>query len=174
MTCCICARTNTVSALPAVTLLSTGRWARGQLSYTKSQRLEYLPEHRFCKSKFDDIQPRGIRTGSISSATFSIPTANWLPRDNIQGTYLQDDWKVRPNLTLNLGVRWNIESPFHTKYGQFSQFSATAQDNVATGDFGKSPIRAATSLTANGRLPSRASVSHTIRLTSSWFGPVSA
>ena len=44
--------------------------------------------------------------GSVSSATFSIPTARWLPRDNIQGGYFQDDWKVNEPLTLNLGVRY--------------------------------------------------------------------
>ncbi len=32
--------------------------------------------------------------GSVSSATFSIPTASWLPRDNINSVYFQDDWKV--------------------------------------------------------------------------------
>ncbi|HZL55435.1 MAG TPA: carboxypeptidase-like regulatory domain-containing protein [Bryobacteraceae bacterium] len=74
--------------------------------------------------------------GSVSSASFSIPTASWLPRDNINSFFFQDDWKFSRTLTLNLGVRWVMESPFHTKYGQFSQFNPTGADNVAAGDTG--------------------------------------
>jgi hypothetical protein len=74
--------------------------------------------------------------GSVSSASFSIPTASWLPRDNVNSLFFQDDWKLSPTLTLNLGVRWVMESPWHTKYGQFSQFTPTGTDNVVAGGTG--------------------------------------
>ena len=73
--------------------------------------------------------------GSVTSYSVSIPTAAWLPRDNISGVYFQDDWKFSPKLTLNLGLRWSMESPWHTKYGQFSQFSPAVIDPV-TGEAG--------------------------------------
>ena len=41
----------------------------------------------------------------------------------------------RKRLTLNLGVRWSTESPFHTAHGQQSNFSPTTVDPV-TGKMG--------------------------------------
>ena len=32
-------------------------------------------------------------------------------RSNYYGVYFQDDWRLSPRLTLNLGVRWDYESP---------------------------------------------------------------
>ena len=38
---------------------------------------------------------------------------------NAVAGYIQDDWKVTDRLTLNLGVRYDRESPFHVTNGEF-------------------------------------------------------
>src|SRR2546423_11819402 len=32
--------------------------------------------------------------------------------------FIQDDWRVRRNLTLNLGLRYDYDGPFHEKFGR--------------------------------------------------------
>ena len=66
--------------------------------------------------------------GGVVRADFTKAFATWLPRWWSNALYFQDDWKATKKLTLNLGVRWQVESGFNTKYGQQSQFDPTATD----------------------------------------------
>ena len=61
-----------------------------------------------------------IKTGSYSLAQPLIGRRNY----NL-GLYLEDDWKISPKLTLNLGLRWEYESPITTANNEYSRVDPT-------------------------------------------------
>jgi hypothetical protein len=87
---------------------------------------------------FQDNQGEGswtFRAGlpGLLAGTFSVATRSnnlfppyyqtWEP-----SVYFQDDWHVRSNLTLNLGVRYDVFTPYTEKYNHISNFDVA---NVA-------------------------------------------
>src|SRR5579863_77823 len=52
-------------------------------------------------------------SNSVSSASYALPLpVNGLRKTQVY-TYAEDEWKVRPNLTLNLGLRYSFFNLFH-------------------------------------------------------------
>ena len=50
--------------------------------------------------------------------------------------FVQDDFKARKDLTLNLGLRWDIETPRHEAIGAQSVLSLTAANPLTPGQSG--------------------------------------
>jgi hypothetical protein len=61
------------------------------------------------------------------------PVYNNLYRDREWSVYAQDNWRVTSKLTLNLGVRYDIFTPWNDAHGYVSNF------NIATVGDGKTP-----------------------------------
>lgn len=68
--------------------------------------------------------------GAVSSATFTTLLSNYLPHWNLHQFFAQDDWRIRKDLTLSLGVRYSYETSADTQYGRKSQFDPAAIDPV--------------------------------------------
>jgi hypothetical protein len=92
-----------------------------------------------------DTDPNGIwRFGSIKDFLINNPTkfqggiANTLSprnlRQNIFGVYLQDDWRWRPNLTLNLGLRYEMSSVPTETHGKLANLPTLSSATPHLGD----------------------------------------
>ncbi len=57
------------------------------------------------------------------------------PRTDYVAAFVQDDWKVTPNLTLNLGLRWAMDTPRWEEDNQQSSFDI-GQINPVSGNLG--------------------------------------
>lgn len=69
--------------------------------------------------------------GALSSISVSRQGPSWLPQTSVHSFYVQDDWKIIPKLTLNLGLRYSTESPLTTKNDAISVWDPAKVDDIA-------------------------------------------
>ena len=65
-------------------------------------------------------------------------TGKWGHRHSRAGLFFQDDWKVQPNLTVNLGLRWEYTQPVYEVADRESNFDLTTGRQLFAGRDGNS------------------------------------
>jgi len=57
--------------------------------------------------------------GNLWVSTNAVAIANAKFQRNMESTFVDDTWKVTPNLTLSLGLRWELTPPFTNTLGNY-------------------------------------------------------
>lgn len=68
--------------------------------------------------------------GQVDNAVTELgPLLIW--HNNYYGSYIQDDWKVSRNLTINLGLRWDIDGPVYEQQNRGNGFDFSTINPVS-------------------------------------------
>jgi hypothetical protein len=69
--------------------------------------------------------------GALDNSNALVPahTPRWISQ--YYAAFVQDDWKVTPRFTLNLGLRWDVDVPRRESYANTSNFSPTVANPSA-------------------------------------------
>jgi hypothetical protein len=94
---------------------------------------------RYAFSRGFTGQPGSTQTGNgFASMLLGTPSDVQVretePLDRISwysGAFFQTDWNLRPGLTLNIGLRWEGDSPLHDLNNAFNGFDATRVNPVS-------------------------------------------
>ncbi len=74
--------------------------------------------------------------GAIGQASRTGEAPTRLVKTGYRALYAQDDIKVSPKLTLNLGLRWDVSLPVYDSQNRFSTFDPTVPNPSAGGRLG--------------------------------------
>ncbi len=99
----------------------------------------------------------GVRADRLRAITAPTPP----------GLYVNDNWKVRSNLTVTAGLRWDYEGPLTEKYGRLTGFNPSLYAyNAATDTITNSGLEIASNNAQYGTAGRR---QLTVEAASVWF-----
>lgn len=119
---------------------STLNWVKGRHTLAFGALWDHAQLNILNRNSDTDIV--GFRTflnfveGAINpggSSAFS-GSANRYYRSNTVGLFANDNYKLRSNLTVTLGLRWDYDGPLTEKYGRLTSFNANHYSYDATSD----------------------------------------
>lgn len=89
-------------------------------------------------TQLDPNQGSGTAGFGLASLLIGVPDSGTLSHDptpasasSYWGFYIQDDWKVSPKLTVNLGLRYDFDRPRTERFNRLSYFDFEATSPIA-------------------------------------------
>ncbi len=104
----------------AGTILFNGQYTAGPTPGTKAGAGSSVSRKRISCLAFPTKFRAGVNGGT------------WGQRAHVLASFFQDNWRLTPNLTLNLGLRWELNTPWVEVKNRQSNFNLlTGQEYVA-------------------------------------------
>ncbi len=67
----------------------------------------------------------------VGTGTYTIDSKNAATQSRYYGAYIQDDWKALNHLTINLGLRYDLDIPRTERYNRMETFDPSAASPLA-------------------------------------------
>ena len=134
-----------------VSLVGNLLWTKGRNTFNigaevrralQDDNEEQTAGGHFAFSQIQTADPNNLGTTGSSFASFLLGLPNSTNRSNSQelklrnfdmSPYIQDDIKMTPKLTVNLGLRWDIMVPFTEMHNNIVYFDPTIANPAANG-----------------------------------------
>jgi hypothetical protein len=101
-------------------------------------------------TKANNTASNPTQGGQVAAMLYGIPEGNmsvtdsYMEQDKYLGIYIQDDWKFNRKLTLNLGLRYEHESPMTERFNraatQYAFDTPNPLNDAARAAYAKNPI----------------------------------